>query len=82
MDQGKFVEDNICLNRPYPFKFLKDCLPQILLGPFLNILSHINQHEKSQEMTNFVASGNKNKNHILIHLFLTLLIFKGTLMQI
>ena len=29
------------LGRPYPFKFFKDCLPQILLGPFLNTLSHI-----------------------------------------
>ena len=25
-----------CLGRPYHFKFFKDCLPQILLGPFLN----------------------------------------------
>ena len=29
------------LSRPYPFKFFKDCLPQTLLGPFLNILSEI-----------------------------------------
>ena len=27
-----------CLSRPYPFKFFKGCLPQILLGPFLNTL--------------------------------------------
>ena len=26
----------ICLSRPYPFKFFKGCLPQILLGPFLS----------------------------------------------
>ena len=26
----------VCLSRPYPFKFFKGCLPQILLGPFLN----------------------------------------------
>ena len=25
----------------YPFKFFKDCLPQILLGSFLNTLSHL-----------------------------------------
>ena len=31
----------ICLSRPYHFKFFKDCLRQILLGPFLNISSHI-----------------------------------------
>ena len=24
----------------YPFKFFKGCLPQILLGPFLNALAH------------------------------------------
>ena len=29
------------IGRPYPFKFFKGCLPQILLGPFLNTLSHI-----------------------------------------
>ena len=28
----------VCLNRPYPFKFFKSCLPQILLGSFLNTL--------------------------------------------
>ena len=31
----------ICLSRPYLFKFFKGCLPQILLGPLLNTLSHI-----------------------------------------
>ena len=29
------------LNRPYHFKFFKGCLPQILLGLFLNTLSHV-----------------------------------------
>ena len=27
----------------YPFKFFKGCLPQILLGPFLNTLSHLHR---------------------------------------
>ena len=31
----------VCSSRPYPFKFFKGCLRQILLGPFLNTLSHI-----------------------------------------
>ena len=31
----------VCLGRPHPIKFSKGCLPQILLGPFLNNLSHI-----------------------------------------
>ena len=29
------------LGRPYPFKFFKGCLPQILLGPLLNTLSQL-----------------------------------------
>ena len=31
----------VYLSRPYPFKFFKNCLPQILLGPFLNNLSQL-----------------------------------------
>ena len=31
----------VYLSRPYHFKFFKGCLPQILLGPFLNTLSQI-----------------------------------------
>ena len=31
----------VCLIRPYPFKSFKSCLPQNLLGPLLNTLSHI-----------------------------------------
>ena len=48
MDQVKFVKDSlykiwknvVCLSRPYPFKLFKGYLTQILLGPFLNTLSH------------------------------------------
>ena len=29
----------VCLSRPYFFIFFRGCLPQILLGPFLNALS-------------------------------------------
>ena len=32
---------SLCLGRPYHFKFFKGCLPQILLGPFLNTLTHL-----------------------------------------
>ena len=35
------ASDMVCLSRPYDFKLFKGCLPQILLGPFLNTLSHI-----------------------------------------
>ena len=31
----------IRLSRPYPLNFFKGCLPQILLGSFLYILSHL-----------------------------------------
>ena len=31
----------ICLDRPYHFKLFKGGLPQILLGPFLNTLTHL-----------------------------------------
>ena len=52
MDKRKFEEggsllkiwsDAVYLNRPlrpYRFKFFKGCLLQILIGPFLSILSH------------------------------------------
>ena len=33
--------DMVYLSRPYIFNFFKGCLPQILLGPFLNFLSHL-----------------------------------------
>ena len=31
--------DKVFKNRPYRFQFFKGCLPQILVGPFLNILT-------------------------------------------
>ena len=31
----------VCSGRPYPFKFFKGCLPQILLGSLLNSLSRL-----------------------------------------
>ena len=31
----------VYLGRPNQFKFFKDCLPQIWLGPFLNTLNHL-----------------------------------------
>ena len=35
------IKYRACLSWPYPFPFFKGCLPQILLDPFLNTLSHI-----------------------------------------
>ena len=31
----------VLLNQTSPFRFFKGCLPQILLGPLLNTLSHV-----------------------------------------
>ena len=31
----------VYLSRPYPFKYFKGCLPQNLLSPLLNTLSHL-----------------------------------------
>ena len=50
MDQAKFVK---C--RPYPFKFFKGCLPQILLRPFLNTLFQIVAHFKHEKTLNHVC---------------------------
>ena len=35
------ASNQVCLSKPYHFKFFKGCLPQILLGPFLNTLAHM-----------------------------------------
>ena len=40
MGKVTFVEISLLIT-PYRFKFFKDCLPQILLGPFLNTLPHM-----------------------------------------
>ena len=37
----KYLKGYGLLSRPYPFKFFKGCLPQILLGPFLTILTQL-----------------------------------------
>ena len=40
----KFVEDSLkrqLKSRPHSFIFFKGCLPQVLLGPFLNTLSYL-----------------------------------------
>ena len=44
----------VCLSRPYPFKSFKGCLPQILLGPLLNTLSHMSL---DSEIAKFITVG-------------------------
>ena len=36
----EWTKSNLCLSRPYHSKYFIGCLPEILLGPFLNNLSH------------------------------------------
>ena len=40
-----------CLSRSYSLKVFKGCLPQILLGPFLNTLSHLAPNQEKVRMT-------------------------------
>ena len=40
----------VCLGRPHHFKIFKDCLPQILLGPFLNTLTYIYREREISSM--------------------------------
>ena len=39
------------LGRPYHFKYFKGCLPQFLLGPFLNTLTYLQRHFKNSSIT-------------------------------
>ena len=41
------------LTQTYPFKFFMGFLPQILLGPFLNALSHMRHRKKNHCTVNF-----------------------------
>ena len=38
----------VSLSRPYPFKFFKCCLPQNLLSPLLNTLTHLYMTNKNK----------------------------------
>ena len=44
------------LRRPYPFKFFKGCLPQILLGPFLNTLSLVCNKKEDETAISLFSS--------------------------
>ena len=65
MEQVKVVEDSlykvwsdiVCLGRSYHFKIFKGSLTQILLGPFLNTLTHliVTFHLKVSVLNNCLA---------------------------
>ena len=42
------LDDMVCLGRPYHFKIFKGFLPQILLGRFLNTVSHFGDNKYFQ----------------------------------
>ena len=46
----------VCLSRPYHFKYFKCCLPEVLLGPFLNNLTHLIQihHVQNYDFIEFI----------------------------
>ena len=57
--------------RPYTFKFFKGCLPQILLGPFLSVLSHKKLIILNRHYINFAQIYESNKilkNYYFLHL--------------
>ena len=66
MDQVKFVTDSLGLCSPQYFKFFEGCLPQILLGLFLNtqtwdiIETYLNALIENQRFGN-IGSSYKNK---------------------
>ena len=52
----------VCLSRPYLFKFFEGCIPQSLLGPFLNTLFQmkiIPIAQLNQQIYNFRYFGNE-----------------------
>ena len=50
----KICSDMVCLAKAYLFKFFKDCLPQILLGPFLNTLTQIFHREQNEDIPKYL----------------------------
>ena len=56
----KFEKGIVCLGRPYPFKFFKGCLPQILFGSLLSTLSYLfYNHDQSYQIRVNLLSANK-----------------------
>ena len=44
------------LSRPWPFEFFKGCLPKIVLGPFLNALTHLDMLDTKNRMPGEINS--------------------------
>ena len=67
----KFQTNQICLGRPYHFKISKGCLPQILLGPFLNTLTNLFVNFLLNNKADTNATG-KTRTFILMGVFWSL----------
>ena len=58
-------------SRPNHFKFFKACLPQILLGPFLNTLTHMSLKDAQNKL---ISIKKTNRDSNLYMLFETCLV--------
>ena len=64
----------VCYNRPHQSKFFKDCIPQMLLGPFVNALFHVFrpfQTSIMERFTKMVSSVNLKLLTILTKRFIS-----------
>ena len=52
--------DMVCLSRPYHLKSFKGCLPQIVLDPFLNIMSQIHAKWGKRIIRNCLMDSDKS----------------------
>ena len=61
-----------CLDRPYHLKSFKGCLPQILLGPFLNTLTQMMLCSKDIWIFVFLVNSQTSKpatsSYTLLHI--------------
>ena len=62
----------VCLGRPYHFRFFTGYLPQILLGPFLNTLTHMFVTREYQMIGQIFAPGIKKYAEGMGHYFIIL----------
>ena len=57
----------VCLRRPYHFKLFKGCLPQILLGLFLNTLPHLYEDEHIARFSYALTYHRMVDSHVILY---------------
>ena len=57
----------VCLRRPYHFKLFKGCLPQILLGLFLNTLPHLYEDEYIARFSYALTYHRMVDSHVILY---------------